>query len=140
MLRLLRFFLAGFILIASFSCNQKPAIQQLPDSDAALRIYFFHLTERCSACTAVENETKTVINKYYKTRLDKGEIVFKSFNIDRKENKSLTEKYQISYTTLLLIRADGTFSDFTNNSLNYADMNPAKFEELLKSEIEKTLK
>jgi len=68
-----------------------------------------------------------------------GSIVFKSINIDNRENNALTERYKISYTSLLLIRADGTFTDFTNAALNYASMAPSRFEELLKIEIEKNL-
>jgi hypothetical protein len=104
-----------------------------------LRVYFFHLTERCPACTAVEKETKAVLNKHFKTQFDRGIIEFTSFNIDRKENRYIAQKYQVSYTSLLLVRADGTFTDFTNTSLNYAHMNPLKFEELLKAEIEKNI-
>jgi hypothetical protein len=134
----------GFLSIIVFSltflsCNQNPVIQQKDDSDALLRIYFFHLTERCPACTAVESETKAVLDKHFKTRVDSGIIKFSTFNINRKENRAVTEKYQISYTSLLLICADGTITDFTTTSLNYASMNPSKFEELLKAEIIKNI-
>lgn len=126
-------------LFSVFSCNRNQAVQKQPDYDAVLNIYFFHLTERCPACTAVETETRALLNTFYKTQVDSGIIKFKSFNIDRKENKAIAKKYQISYTSLLLIRADGTVIDFTNNSLNYASMNPSKFDDLLKAEIDKNI-
>lgn len=133
------YYLSVFILLTFLFCNRNPALQQHDDSEVVLRIYFFHLTERCTACTAVETETQTVLNKHFKTQVDSGIIKFMSFNIDRKENRSVAEKYQISYTSLLLIRTDGTIIDFTNNSLNYASMNPTRFEELLKAEIDKNI-
>ena len=112
---------------------------QQDDSNAVLRVYFFHLTQRCPACIAVETETQDILNSHYKTKVDSGIIKFSSFNIDRKENKAIAEKYQVSYTSLFLIRADGTIVDFTNTSLNYAYTNPLKFEELLKAEINKII-
>jgi hypothetical protein len=134
------FLLAGFILLSFFSCNHAPAVHRETDTDAVLSVYFFHLTARCDACTAVEEHTKKVLDKYFESQIENGTIKFKSINIDKRENKGIIEKYQISYTSLLLVRADGTFTDFTNISLNYALMNPFRFEELLKAEIEKNIK
>ena len=136
---ILNFLLAECILLTLFSCNNAPAVKQQPDTDAVLSVYFFHLTARCDACNAVEENTKEVIDKYYKRQTEKGTIIFRSINIDKKENRGIVEKYQISYTSLLLVRSDGTFTDFTNTSLNYAFMNPSGFRELLKAEIDKNI-
>jgi hypothetical protein len=97
------------------------------------------LTDRCDACRAIETNTKTVLNEHFKAQIENGTIKFYSFNIDKKENNTVTEKYQISYTSLLLVRSDGTITDFTNTSFNYANLNPLKFQELLKAEIDKKL-
>lgn len=128
-----------YIIMSFASCRQAVVTQQETESDAVLNIYFFHLTARCEACTAVEDNTIKVLDKYYKSQIKNGTIVFKSINIDNRENRALTERYKISYTSLLLIRADGTFTDFTNTALNYANMAPSGFEELLKLEIDKNL-
>lgn len=139
--RLVFFFSIGLVyIIMNFaSCRQAVVTRQETESDAVLNIYFFHLTARCEACTAVEENTVRVLDKYYKSQLREGTIKFKSINIDNRENRALTERYKISYTSLLLIRADGTFTDFTNTALNYANMAPPRFEELLKTEIDKNL-
>jgi hypothetical protein len=139
MTRILKFFLVYIILLTIFSCNQAPPVQQQPDRDSVLSVYFFHLTARCDACTAIEENTKAVLDKFYKSQIENGTITFKSINIDKRENKVIVKKYQVSFTSLLLVRADGTFTDFTNTSLNYAFMNPAMFRELLKEEIDKNI-
>jgi hypothetical protein len=139
MSRIMNFLLAAFILLALISCNHTPAVQPQPDTDAGLTVYFFHLTARCDACNAIEENTKRVLDRYFKSQTENGTIIFKSINIDKRENRLIVEKYQISYTSLLLVRADGTFTDLTNISLNYAFMDPSGFEELLKAEIDKNI-
>ena len=129
----------GCLILFPESCRQAVVERSEPDTDAVLRVWFFHPTTRCESCTAIEENTKKILGEHFKNQIENGIIKFRSFNIDNRENRAITEKYQISYTSLLLVRADGTFTDFTNTSMNYASMNPEKFEELLKSEIYKNL-
>ena len=128
-----------YALMFMVRCRHSLVNEQSTDTDAVLSVYFFHLTARCEACTAVEENTVRVLDKYFKSQLKSGTISFRSINIDDRENRALTERYKISYTSLLLVRADGTFTDFTNTALNYANMAPSRFEELLKTEIDKNL-
>lgn len=134
--------LSAVILIITFflSCRQSQTNQTQTNSNAKLEVLYFHTTERCPACLAIENNTKKVLAENFKTQINSGIIKFTSSNIDEKANKSLVEKYQISYSTLLIINSDGTITDFTNTAFQYADTKPAKFEELLKAEIDKNLK
>lgn len=138
--RLLIFSMAlMYALMFMVRCRHSLVNEQSTDTDAVLSVYFFHLTARCEACTAVEENTVRVLDKYFKSQLKSGTISFRSINIDDRENRALTERYKISYTSLLLVRADGTFTDFTNTALNYANMAPSRFEKLLKTEIDKNL-
>lgn len=139
MRRILYFLTIGLLILFAVSCKQTTNSKWIPDPDAVLNIYFFHLTERCDACTAIETNTETVLKEHFNDQIENGTIKYYSFNIDKKENKTVTEKYQISYTSLLLVRSDGTITDFTNTSINYANLNPLKFRKMLKSEIDKNL-
>lgn len=127
------------IILFCVSCHPAPVSQKVEEPNAVLSVYFFHLTTRCEACNAIEENTIRVLDKYYSDGLKNGIIIFKSINIDNRENRSIVEKYKISYTSLLLIRSDGTITDFTNTALNYANMAPSRFEELLRKEIDKNL-
>jgi len=138
--RISKFLLVYIILLTIFSCNQAPPVQQQAHPDAKLSVYFFHLSARCDVCNAIEENTKEVLDKFYKSQIENGVIIFKSINIDKRENKEIVKKYQISYTSLLLVRADGTYTDFTNTSMNYAFMNPDRFRELLMTELDKNIK
>jgi len=109
-------------------------------SGTKLEIYYFHSTNRCVTCNAVESNAKALLQESFKSQADKGNIKFASINIDDKANKALVEKYQISYSTLLIIKSNGKKTDFTNTAFQYAKNNPTKYKELLKAEINKNLK
>lgn len=135
------YFIAALVTsIMVLSCKQTQPNQWQDSAKAKLYVYFFHLNDRCPACLAIEDGTKKVLDENFKPQLENGTISFRTFNIDKKENKSVVDNYQISYTGLLLVRADGIITDFTNTSFNYAHTNPSKFRELLIAEIEKNLK
>ncbi len=127
------------ILMLSHSCSQNSAGLAEPETTAKLKVYYFHLTTRCEACNAIEANTETVLDTHFKNHLGNGTIFYRSVNIDSRENRALAKKYQISYTSLLLVRADGTVTDFTIDAMNYALMNPVKFRDKLRAEIEKIL-
>jgi hypothetical protein len=121
------------------SCRQSQPTTTQTSSNAKVEVLYFYSATRCPACTAIENSTKKVLDENYKTQTDNGIIHFTALSFDDKANKSLVEKYQVSYLTLLIIKPDGTKTDFTNTAFQYAESKPAKFEELLKAEINKCL-
>jgi hypothetical protein len=122
------------------SCrHSKPSDQSL-NPNAKLKVVFFHTRFRCNACNAIETNTKKVLIENYKTEMENGVISFASFNIDHSEYNELIEKYQVSYTSLLLIREDTAKTDFTYTAFEYAYKQPEKYAKLLKAEIDKNLK
>lgn len=129
-----------FFITIFLSCRQSHTNQTQTNYDAQLEVIYFHTSMRCPACIAIEDNTKKVLDDNFKTQIDSGIIKFTLCNIDEKANKSLAEKYQVSYLTLLIIKADGTKTDLTNTAFQYADTKPDKFMELLKAEIDKNLK
>jgi hypothetical protein len=113
--------------------------QKAPALKPKLEVFYFHATMRCPTCLAIEDNARKLLEKDFKNLLDNGTIKFQSYNVDEKVNKALIDKYQISFSTLLLIKSDGTKTDFTANAFQYALSNPSKYESLLRTEIEKNL-
>jgi hypothetical protein len=110
---------------------------------AKIEILYFHATNRCPTCLAVENNAKKTIAGNFKKEETNGTIKFTSINIDDKANKSMVEKYQVAFSTLLIIKKAGgkeTKTDFTDIGFQYARSNPDKYAQLLKAEIAKNLK
>jgi hypothetical protein len=122
-----------------FSCSQAQPKQISTNPKAKLEVFYFHATGRCVTCLAVEENAKKLLEQSFKTQLDNGTIKFASYNVDEDANKALAEKYEITFSTLLLIKSDGTKTDFTDKAFQYAHTNPEKYAELLKAEIEKQL-
>ncbi len=114
--------------------------QAQSSSKKVATVYYFHSTNRCATCNAVENVTKAFLNEQYKDQVSKGLIQFKSINIDEEVNEKLVKKYKIVFSTLLIINSNGTTNDFTDTAFQYAKNNPEKYKELLKVEINKALK
>jgi hypothetical protein len=139
-----------FFIIGAMSCKNAESKQEGSQTDttkstseAKLEVLYFHSTYRCVTCNAVENNAKKLIEENYKAQLDNGTIKFASYNVDDEANKTLAEKYQISSSTLLIINKYGKKeikTDFTDIAFQYANTNPGKYAELLKTEIDKNIK
>jgi len=155
MQKVMNFFVA-MSLIFIFSCNNQTKEQATDQpineqsrqeattktAKAKLEIVYFHATNRCITCNSVENNAKKLLDENYKTQVEKGEITFVSLNIDDEQNKAITEKYQVSFSTLLLINnkteQEGV-TNFTETAFKYAKNSPEKYIELLKEEINKII-
>lgn len=127
------------VFLSTFWISNLNAQAQSSNSKV-VTVYYFHSTNRCATCNAVENVTKTVLNEQYKDQISKGLIQFKSINIDEEVNEKLVKKYKIVFSTLLIINSKGTPNDFTDIAFQYAKTNPEKYKELFKVEINKALK
>ncbi len=124
--------------------NEKTESVSFISKDAKINVFYFHGTNRCVTCNAVESNALELLNQDFKDKLDDGTIYFNSFNIDEKENKAIAEKYLISYSTLLIITLDSegkeVVNDLTDMAFQYAKNQPDKYKELLKNEIDELLK
>ena len=127
------------VVLSTFWVSNLNAQAQSANSKVAT-VYYFHSTNRCATCNAVENVTKAFLNEQFKDQVSKGLIQFKSINIDEEVNEKLVKKYKIVFSTLLIINSNGTTNDFTDTAFQYAKNNPDKYKELLKVEINKALK
>jgi len=107
-----------------------------------LEVLYFHATMRCVTCNAVENMTKKILEETFQSQIGNGAISFKSINVDDSENRAISEKYEVSFSTLLLINHKSgkeEVMNFTETAFKYANNEPDKYSELLKSEINKIL-
>jgi hypothetical protein len=137
--------LVGLSIMMLFSTLMITAVytqtkQNSSDSKTKLEVIYFHATMRCPTCNAVEDNARKLLEKSYKSQLGNGTIKFNSYNVDESANKALMEKYQISFSTLLLVSADGSKTDFTAKAFQYALTNPSKYESLLNEAIQAKLK
>ncbi len=100
----------------------------------AIRVYYFHGSIRCHTCVSVDENTHQYLKELFPVKMDKGEIVFQSINIDKDERPDLVKKYQIYGQTLLFIKGDKVI-DKTDDAFQYVTTNPEKWKQLVKKTV-----
>jgi len=103
-----------------------------------VEVFYFHYTRRCVTCNAVENETKTAIQALYPAQYKKGEITFKSVNLDEKGSEALAKKCKAEGQALLIISKTKRL-DLTDKGFMYAKTSPDKLKAALKKDIDPLL-
>jgi hypothetical protein len=103
-------------------------------TDKIITVYYFHFTRRCKTCNNVEKVSKEAVNTQFATQVKKGEVSFKSVNLDEKEGEAIGAKYKIEGQTLIVISGDKRV-DLTDKGFLYANDSQAK----LKAEIKKAV-
>ena len=120
------FLLTTFMIAGIFAGNPAPATR--------IEVYYFHFTRRCTTCINVEKVSKEAVETQFSEQVKKGDITFKSVNLDEKEGEAIGAKYKIEGQTLLVISGDKKV-DLTDKGFMYANDSPAK----LKAEIKKAV-
>jgi len=140
-------FIAIFFLA---SCNTKePSKNTEVENNIAISsdkpvvlIYYFHLTNRCPSCIAIEKATLKTINTYFAEEQKQGRIRFQALNDDDTANNEITTKYQAAGSALFvtqLFKGKENTSDLTGDGFKYARNKEDKFIEILKNQITKYL-
>jgi len=120
-----------FILTAIFAAGVFAAN---PAPTAKIEVYYFHFTRRCTTCNNVEKVSKDAVQTLYPEKVKRGDIFFKSVNLDEKEGEAIGAKYKIEGQTLIVIYGDKR-TDLTDKGFLYANDSPDK----LKAEIKKAV-
>jgi len=95
-----------------------------------IQVYYFHGSIRCHTCVSVDENTHQYLKDLFPQKIDEGDIIFKSINIDKNEQPDLVEKYQIYAQTLLFIKGDKVI-DETEDAFKYVTTNPKKWKNLV---------
>lgn len=106
---------------------------------APVEVYYFHMTRRCVTCQTVEKVTEEAIKENFKDALAKGEVSFKSINLEDKANKSLMKKLKVGGQSLLIVRGSEKI-DITDKGFLYAVNEPDKLKSEIKSHVKMLLK
>ena len=104
-----------------------------------IEVYYFHFTRRCMTCNNVEKVSKEAVETQYAEQVKKGEITFKSVNLDEKDGEAIGAKYKIEGQTLIIISGDKRV-DLTDKGFLYANDSPEKLKAELKKAVDGMLK
>lgn len=104
---------------------------QTKEKAVPVEVYYFHATNRCVTCEAVEAVTREALKQYYGDQ-----ITLKSVNREEDKTNPLIEKYEISWQTLLILKGDKA-ENLTNFAFMNARTNPEKLKKKIKETIDK---
>ena len=106
-----------------FACGNKntkgsKAQEQQPQKDR-VEVLYFHGKQRCITCAAIEKNTKETMETLFANELKDGSLVFKSIDISQTENEEITNKYEITWSSLFITKWKNG-KDSTENLTKYA--------------------
>lgn len=112
-------------------------------SNLKLKVIYFHITNRCNTCYAIEKNVRLTMFTHFTSQLDSGVIDLMIVNCELPQNDQLVRKYEAYGSTLVLtsynngseIKSD----DISNWSFQKANI-PDVFVSDLKTKIEAYLK
>ena len=108
------------------------------DSESKIEVYYFHSTNRCATCLAVEDVTKTTLEEIYSEMIEDGKLIFHTINLDEKESAEIAKKLKVSGQSLLIIK-DKKKVDLTSKAFMYARAAPDKLEQEIKNTIDELI-
>src|SRR5665647_951170 len=105
---------ALMLVMSGLMCTAQTSAKTTQTSTSAkVEAYYFHLTNRCVTCKAVEAEAKKNLEALYGTK-----VSFQSINLEEDANKAIVAKLKIEGQTLLLVKGD-TRINITNEAVSY---------------------
>jgi hypothetical protein len=99
-------------------------------------VFYFHFTRRCVTCQTVEKVAEQAVNEFYPEAVKRGDIVFKSVNLEEKENKVLIKRLKVEGQSLLIVNGKEQVN-IVDKGFMYAMNEPDKFKEIVKTNIDK---
>lgn len=137
-------FLMFSIAFLFVSCNNNNEIKKIENkidnqNSDVVELIYFHGTQRCATCTAVETVAKEVIDSLYQNEIKTGKLTFKVVDFSEKENEELANKYEVAFSSLIIDK-NGQKEDLTDIAFGNAKARPEVFKEKLAHSINHLLK
>jgi hypothetical protein len=67
-------------------------------------VFYFHRTERCTTCKAIEADTDRIIKIIFAQQLAEGTLKWIPFNLDDEGGEELRKQFDINSSTLLVAK------------------------------------
>lgn len=106
-----------------------------------VEVLYFHGTQRCATCVAIERNSRELVESTYAEPMGRGKLVFRSVEIGKEG--ALAEKYEVSWSSLILVDYDKDGKESSTNLTEFAFGNartaPNKFKAGLSDQISEML-
>jgi len=120
------YILSLLIAFALVSCggstDKKEIIDDTPIvfGEHKVEVYYFHGDRRCPGCNAIEKVSSEAVKDNF---ADNNDVAFFAINFDKKENKDIARKYEITWSSLVIVSGDKAI-DLTLEAFQLASTNP----------------
>lgn len=126
-------------IIMSASCSNQAKKSESATSttntpENVVEVIYFHAKQRCKTCIAIEQETKQLIDSAFSDKMAEKEIVFKVIDLSDEANETLSEKYRVTFSTLLVIDINNS-NENVNDLTQFAFANARNNPDVFKSEL-----
>ena len=126
------------------SCNGQDKSKTISsnDSSSKIEVIDFYGTHRCVTCKAIEASAKYTVDTYFADEQKKGTVVFKTVNVDEKENEKIAKRFEAAGTALFLnVIKDGKEKHIDLTDFGFSKgRNQEAFSKELKAKIDTELK
>lgn len=126
------------ILFSFASCGGNATKKGQTTTETSLtdgvEVLYFHGKQRCVTCNAIEKLTKEVVDS-----LNNDKIVMKIIDISQKENQPTADKYEVTWSSLILDR-NGKVENLTDMGFSYAKNQPEEFKKKLTESLKSILR
>ena len=136
------------VLLSFVSCSNETGKEDKSKVDNAevkdaLMVYAFHGTRQCETCKHMKTYTKSTLDKYFKSELKSGAIVYQIIDVDDEANYELAEKFEATGTALMIDKVQNgkdNIEDWSDFAFEFANGEQSAYEMELKKMIEDQLK
>ena len=128
-------------MVACSGGKTKSVAENQQTKKDVVEVLYFHGAKRCATCMAIEKNTKELLEAAYAEPLESGKLVFRSVDITKEE--ALAERYEVSWSSLILVDYDKSGKESATNLTEFAFGNARtasdKFKEGLSERITEML-
>jgi len=121
------------------SCKGQEKKEGTPQAinSQTVSVYYFHFTQRCATCMAVEENARNAVEELYPDGYKAGSFTFSSLNLDEARTKEIANELGVGGQALLVVHGDKK-ADVTGPAW-LAARDPEKMKAEIKSGIDKVM-
>jgi thiol-disulfide isomerase/thioredoxin len=77
------------------------------EPDRKVLVYYFHRTQRCPTCRAIESYAREAVEEAFPAELESGRVEWQAINLDEPGQSHFADDYQLTFSTLVVVAKDG---------------------------------
>lgn len=112
-------------------------------NEVQVEVIVFHGVKQCQTCQAIKKNSQDVVENLFKEPGKGKKVVYKVIDFSKPENKEIARKYEIAWTSLVLVKHTPDGKEVVNNlskfAIENARTNTDAFKKRLAEDITKLL-